>query len=159
MPFPAILSTRAHLLGGAALIGALALPVAAQAQAPAPDADAQSSAIVVTAAGYEQNIIEAPASITVLGREELQEKRFGSLAEALQDVQGVDVGGEAGQAEVGDLDVIVDARFQQDVRRFHVAVNQVFRMRGRRPVGNLFPQPQDVGQVQRTVNCRDAAAA
>ena len=82
MPFPAIFSTRAHLLGGAALIGALALPVAAQAQAP--DADAQSSAIVVTAAGYEQNIIEAPASITVLGREELQEKRFGSLAEALQ---------------------------------------------------------------------------
>jgi len=87
MPFPVIFSTRAHLLAGAALIGALALPVAAQAQAPAPDADAQSSAIVVTAAGYEQNIIEAPASITVLGREELQEKRFGSLAEALQDVQ------------------------------------------------------------------------
>ena len=41
--------------------------------------------IVVTAAGYEQSIIEAPASITVLAREELQEKRFGSLAEALQD--------------------------------------------------------------------------
>jgi len=105
MPFPAIFSTRAHLLAGAALIGALALPVAAQAQAPAPDADAQSSAIVVTAAGYEQNIIEAPASITVLGREELQEKRFGSLAEALQDVQGVDVGGEAGKT--GGLNISI----------------------------------------------------
>ncbi|QCB39377.1 TonB-dependent receptor [Sphingobium sp. PAMC28499] len=105
MPFPAILSTRAHLLGGAALIGALALPVAAQAQAPDADADAQSSAIVVTAAGYEQNIIEAPASITVLGREELQEKRFGSLAEALQDVQGVDVGGEAGKT--GGLNISI----------------------------------------------------
>lgn len=105
MPFPVIFSTRAHLLGGAALIGALALPVAAQAQAPDADADAQSSAIVVTAAGYEQNIIEAPASITVLGREELQEKRFGSLAEALQDVQGVDVGGEAGKT--GGLNISI----------------------------------------------------
>ena len=105
MPFPAIFSTRAHLLAGAALIGALALPVAAQAQAPDADADAQSSAIVVTAAGYEQNIIEAPASITVLGREELQEKRFGSLAEALQDVQGVDVGGEAGKT--GGLNISI----------------------------------------------------
>ncbi|QHD66871.1 TonB-dependent receptor [Sphingobium yanoikuyae] len=105
MPFSAILSTRTHLLGGAALIGALALPAAAQAQAPDADADAQSSAIVVTAAGYEQNIIEAPASITVLGREELQEKRFGSLAEALQDVQGVDVGGEAGKT--GGLNISI----------------------------------------------------
>lgn len=74
---------------------ALSTPVIAAEAAPA--AEDQSGAIVVTAAGYEQNIIEAPASITVLGREELQEKRFGSLAEALQDVQGVDVGGEAGK--------------------------------------------------------------
>ncbi|WP_372859574.1 TonB-dependent receptor domain-containing protein [Sphingobium lactosutens] len=72
--------------------------------APAADAD-QSGAIVVTAAGYEQNIVEAPASITVLGREELQEKRFGSLAEALQDVQGVDVGGEAGKT--GGLNISI----------------------------------------------------
>ncbi|MEC3947403.1 TonB-dependent receptor domain-containing protein [Sphingobium sp. HWE2-09] len=75
------------------------------ANAPLPDADDQSGAIVVTATGYEQNIIEAPASITVLGREELQEKRFGSLAEALQDVQGVDVGGEAGKT--GGLNISI----------------------------------------------------
>ncbi|SEI69637.1 outer membrane receptor for ferrienterochelin and colicins [Sphingobium sp. AP50] len=87
------------------LAAALATPAFA-ADAPAPDADDQSgSAIVVTAAGYEQNITEAPASITVLGREELQEKRFGSLAEALQDVQGVDVGGEAGKT--GGLNISI----------------------------------------------------
>lgn len=71
----------------------------------APVEGDSSSAIVVTAAGYEQTIVEAPASITVLGREELQEKRFGSLAEALQDVQGVDVGGEAGKT--GGLNISI----------------------------------------------------
>ena len=74
------------------------------AQAP-EEAEDQSNAIVVTAAGYAQDIVEAPASITVLGREELQEKRFGSLAEALQDVQGVDVGGEAGKT--GGLNISI----------------------------------------------------
>lgn len=74
------------------------------AQTPEEAGD-QSNAIVVTAAGYAQDIVEAPASITVLGREELQEKRFGSLAEALQDVQGVDVGGEAGKT--GGLNISI----------------------------------------------------
>lgn len=61
--------------------------------------------IVVTAAGYAQRIIEAPASISVLDRANLEEKRFGSLAEALQDVQGVDVGGEAGKT--GGLNISI----------------------------------------------------
>ncbi|CCW17744.1 TonB-dependent receptor; Outer membrane receptor for ferrienterochelin and colicins [Sphingobium indicum BiD32] len=86
-----------------ALIAGLS-PCSAMAQIP-EDAGDQSSAIVVTAAGYAQDIVEAPASITVLGREELQEKRFGSLAEALQDVQGVDVGGEAGKT--GGLNISI----------------------------------------------------
>ncbi len=103
----AISSTRSHLARASLLVlaASLAAPaLAAEASAPAAD-DPSSSAIVVTAAGYEQNIVEAPASITVLGREELQEKRFGSLAEALQDVQGVDVGGEAGKT--GGLNISI----------------------------------------------------
>ncbi|WP_298397035.1 TonB-dependent receptor [Sphingobium sp.] len=103
----AISSTRSHLARASLLVlaASLAAPaLAAEAPAPAAD-DPSSSAIVVTAAGYEQNIVEAPASITVLGREELQEKRFGSLAEALQDVQGVDVGGEAGKT--GGLNISI----------------------------------------------------
>lgn len=39
---------------------------------------------VVSASGFEQKITEAPASISVISREELQEKRFSSVAEALQ---------------------------------------------------------------------------
>ncbi|HEX7874894.1 MAG TPA: TonB-dependent receptor [Sphingobium sp.] len=68
-------------------------------------ADVRDDTIVVTAAGYEQKIREAPASISVLDREDLQDKRFGSLAEALQDVQGVDVGGEAGKT--GGLNISI----------------------------------------------------
>ena len=81
-----------------ALVWALTLaPAVAQTQAGASDSeDAAAPDIVVTASGYEQRIIEAPASISVLDRANLEEKRFGSLAEALQDVQGIDVGGEAG---------------------------------------------------------------
>lgn len=100
-----MLSSRSNRLRVSmlALVAGLS-PWSAMAQAP-EEADDQSNAIVVTAAGYAQNIVEAPASITVLGREELQEKRFGSLAEALQDVQGVDVGGEAGKT--GGLNISI----------------------------------------------------
>ena len=52
---------------------------------------------VVSASGFEQKITEAPASISVITREELQEKRFSSVAEALQDVEGVDVRGNTGK--------------------------------------------------------------
>lgn len=100
-----MLSSRSNRLRVSmlALVAGLS-PWSAMAQAP-EEAEDQSNAIVVTAAGYAQDIVEAPASITVLGREELQERRFGSLAEALQDVQGVDVGGEAGKT--GGLNISI----------------------------------------------------
>ena len=100
-------SKFARLRGAETSLMMLAAGLAGPAMAAeaAPEAMDQAGAIVVTAAGYEQNIVEAPASITVIGREELQEKRFGSLAEALQDVQGVDVGGEAGKT--GGLNISI----------------------------------------------------
>lgn len=69
------------------------------------DAGQSHDDIVVTAAGYEQRIVDAPASISVIGREELQEKRFGSLAEALGDIEGVDVG--QSQGETGGLTISI----------------------------------------------------
>ena len=80
------------------------MPVAHAAEAAA-EADAQRDAIVVTAAGFEQKIIDAPASITVIDREELQERRFGSLAEALVNVEGIDVGQTAGKT--GGLNISI----------------------------------------------------
>lgn len=67
--------------------------------------DAPTGDIVVTAAGYAQRIVDAPASISVIDRADLQDKRFGSLAEALVDVQGIDVGGEAGKT--GGLNISI----------------------------------------------------
>lgn len=89
---------------GASLLASTCL-LNAPAFAAAVAQDETSNTIVVTAAGYEQKITEAPASISVLTRENLEEKRFGSLAEALQDVQGVDVGGEAGKT--GGLNISI----------------------------------------------------
>jgi outer membrane receptor for ferrienterochelin and colicins len=80
----------------AAIVTALLASAAFAEDRDAPVADDQND-VVVTAAGYEQRIVDAPASISVIDRAELETKRFGSLAEALQDVQGVDVGGEAGK--------------------------------------------------------------
>ena len=96
-------SQRARHLAQASL--AIVSCLIAQA-AHADEAGAEAgSPIVVTAAGYAQDIVEAPASITVIDRADLQDKRFGSLAEALQDVPGVDVGGEAGKT--GGLNISI----------------------------------------------------
>lgn len=81
------------LMGSAA---ALALSGAALAAEPAPDA-ADLDGVVVTAAGFEQKLVNAPASVTVVPREELQEMRAASLAEVLTNVEGVDVGSAVGK--------------------------------------------------------------
>lgn len=53
--------------------------------------------VVVTAAGFEQKIVDAPASVTVIPRSELQQMRATNLAEVLATVEGVDVGGSVGK--------------------------------------------------------------
>ncbi len=45
--------------------------------------------VVVTASGYEQLIKEAPASISVVTREDLEKKAYTNLHDALRDVPGV----------------------------------------------------------------------
>lgn len=52
---------------------------------------------VVSASGFEQKITDAPASITVVTRQDLEKKAFTNIAEALQDVEGVDIGGDTGK--------------------------------------------------------------
>lgn len=58
---------------------------------------------VVSAAGYEQKVTEAPASISVISREELQQKRYSNLAQALGDVEGIDIG--QGTGKTGGLNI------------------------------------------------------
>jgi len=57
-------------------------------------------AVVVTATGFEQALRDAPASITVITREQLEKRAYPDISEALRDVPGVMVTGGAGFAEV-----------------------------------------------------------
>jgi outer membrane receptor for ferrienterochelin and colicins len=56
-----------------------------------------SDAVTVTAGGFEQIVRMAPASVTVLQSEDIRTKRVADLAQALIDVEGVDVGQNVGK--------------------------------------------------------------
>lgn len=60
----------------------------------------QLAPVVVTAAGFEQNVVDAPASITVVPREELEKGSYRDLTDALRNVQGVAVTGAAGAEDI-----------------------------------------------------------
>ncbi|VEB41655.1 Colicin I receptor precursor [Chromobacterium violaceum] len=79
-----------------AAVGALYLPAAHAAEAVLPS-------VVVTATGYEQKIKEAPASISVITREDLEKKPFTNLADAIQDLEGVNINGSG----PGDKDISI----------------------------------------------------
>lgn len=56
--------------------------------------------VVVTAAGFEQTVRDAPASISVITREELEKGSFRDLTDALREVQGVSVTGVANEKDI-----------------------------------------------------------
>lgn len=56
--------------------------------------------VVVTAAGFEQTLRNAPASISVITREELEKGSFRDLTDALREVQGVSVTGVANEKDI-----------------------------------------------------------
>lgn len=66
---------------------------------------AQNDTMVVTASGYEQKLTNAPASISVIGQDELARKNYSDLGEALSGVEGVDVRG--GTGKTGGLDISI----------------------------------------------------
>ncbi len=86
-----------------------ALTLAIASASLALTAQAQESArldnIVVTAAGFEQALQDAPASISVVTREELERKRYSNIAEAIAEVPGVDV--RSGVGKTGGLNVSI----------------------------------------------------
>lgn len=107
-----------------AVAAVFTLPSAhAELAAAAPDYNME--VIVVTASGYEQKLVDAPASVSVVTREDLQRKPFTSLADALRDIEGIDVG--AGQDKNGNISitmrglpadytlVLIDGRRQSDI--------------------------------------------
>ncbi len=75
------------------------------AAAQSEQTTATLSEVVVTASGFEQDLKQAPASISVMTREELENRQFRDLAEALQNVEGIDVMG--GTGKTGGLDISI----------------------------------------------------
>lgn len=60
----------------------------------------QLDRIVVTASGFEQQVEDAPASITVLPREELQKRSYKDITDALKDVPGVVITGGGSSSDI-----------------------------------------------------------
>lgn len=69
------------------------LALCAPLTAPLADTNEDMEVIVVTAAGYEQAIADAPASITVITRAQLEQKFYRDVLDALIDAPGVTLTG------------------------------------------------------------------
>lgn len=67
--------------------------------------DQQLDNIVVSASGFEQAMVDAPASISVISREELSRQRVTSIADALRNVEGVDIGGSVGKTGGSNISI------------------------------------------------------
>lgn len=61
---------------------------------------AAEDVVVVTASGFEQTVKEAPASISVITRDELENKPFRDLTDALRDIPGVTITGGKGSTDI-----------------------------------------------------------
>lgn len=58
------------------------------------------SDVVVTASGFEQAVEDAPASVTVIPREELEKKAYRDVTDALRDVPGVVITGGGSSSDI-----------------------------------------------------------
>lgn len=86
----------------------LALAIASLYHLPVVAAQTEAKTdevMVVTASGFEKKLTHAPATISVISREDLERKRFSNLAEALQDQEGIDVFGNTGKT--GGLNISI----------------------------------------------------
>ncbi|MFV7760471.1 ligand-gated channel protein [Shewanella algae] len=84
-------------------ISPLASAIAALFLIPAAQADEASQdmeVIVVTASGYEQQLKDAPASISVLTREQLDSRFYRDITDAMLDVPGVVVTGGSDRRDI-----------------------------------------------------------
>jgi outer membrane receptor for ferrienterochelin and colicins len=102
----------------------LALPLAAGAQESAADDITVLAPTVVTAAGFEQKVTDAPASISVITREDLQKRPYTTLLDAVRDLEGVDIGEDRDKTGQGTISmrgmgadytlILVDGRRQNN---------------------------------------------
>jgi len=86
-------SSRASLLAASALAVVLTAPsFSLAAETMDQPVTTQVEDIVVTAAGYAQKLVDAPASISVISQEQLTQRPYLTLLDAVRDLEGVDIG-------------------------------------------------------------------
>src|SRR5574344_236770 len=56
--------------------------------------------VVTSASGFEQNVADAPASISVITAEELQKKSYTDVIDAVKNIPGVAVAGGGNNQEI-----------------------------------------------------------
>jgi len=103
---------------------AIALGAAISASLHAEELLTQDT-LVVSAAGIEQKLTDAPASITVITAEELEKKPYITLLDAVREVEGVDVGETTDKTGQGTISIrgmgadytliLIDGRRQNNV--------------------------------------------
>ncbi len=95
---PSTEAPRLAVLAGACWLALHGVAQAQQAAAAAPQASASApvlEAVVITASAREQQVRQAPASITVIQREELAKLPAQSVSEAVAHTQGVSIVGSS----------------------------------------------------------------
>lgn len=95
---------RAILFAGVSALSVLSAGASTAEEVPAP-AVAQVDDVVVTAAGFEQKILDAPASISVITAEELQRRPYMTLLDAVRDLEGVDIGETRDKTGQGSISI------------------------------------------------------
>lgn len=91
------------LLPNALAVAVLATFSAGASAQAASDGVAVLKEVVVTASGFEQNVVDAPASISVIPREKLEQGSYKDLNDALRDVPGLIITSNGDNNGRGDI--------------------------------------------------------
>ncbi|BCU65553.1 hypothetical protein F941_00815 [Acinetobacter bouvetii DSM 14964 = CIP 107468] len=83
-----------------AVMSAMSAAVHAEEQMVQDDVTKLETIVVTTAGGFEQNIADAPASISVITGEELQKKSYTDVIDAVKNMPGVSVQGGGNNKEI-----------------------------------------------------------
>lgn len=86
----------------AAMLASVATGALAQQVEPSGGVT-QLESVVVTASGFEQNVVDAPASISVIPREKLEQGTYRDLNDALRDIPGVIITSNGDNNGRGDI--------------------------------------------------------
>ena len=83
-----------------AVMSAMSAAVHAEGQMVQENVTKLETIVVTTAGGFEQNIADAPASISVITGEELQKKSYTDVIDAVKNMPGVSVQGGGNNKEI-----------------------------------------------------------